>query len=165
MRRWRQFLGREMSSLQAGWTTASFTVETSLLGTAGEYNSATVSVILLGYVVLLGTSGYFTHYVLRQAGMDIENTERETLNVDRDTGTVIGEIENVLILTLMLLGAYRPWRDFCGEITREEIRYGHRRYLVLSNWDVGEFHVFSGDWGSASVSPCSDEYARCFRFS
>lgn len=95
-----------MSSLHAGWIPVSFTTETSVFGAGGEYTSSTVIVILVGYVVLLGTSGYFTHYVLRQAGMDIESTERETLDVDRDTGTVIGKIENVLILTLMLLEAY-----------------------------------------------------------
>lgn len=59
---------------------------------------------LLGYVVLLATSTPVVDYALeRWTGTDL------TASVDadqRDTGRVIGACENVLVLTLVYVGAY-----------------------------------------------------------
>ena len=59
---------------------------------------------LLGYAVLLATSTPVVDYFLeRWTGTDL------TASVDegqRDTGRVIGKCENVLVLTLVFVGAY-----------------------------------------------------------
>lgn len=55
--------------------------------------------IVAGYALLLATSGYVVEGVLRFAGAEVTESEA-------DTGRAIGKVENVLILTLTLLGAY-----------------------------------------------------------
>lgn len=64
----------------------------------------TAGVALVGYLLLLGTSTRVVEYFLqRWTGTDM------AANVDaaeRDTGRLIGKCENVLVLTLVLLGAY-----------------------------------------------------------
>jgi len=52
-----------------------------------------------GYGLLVATSGYVVAASLRFAGADIGEEEA-------DTGRAVGKVENVLILTLALLGAY-----------------------------------------------------------
>lgn len=69
---------------------------TDLLLTAGVY--------LLGYLVLLGTSTWIVDYFLqRWTGTDMA---ADVEAAERDTGRVIGKCENVLVLTLVFLGAY-----------------------------------------------------------
>lgn len=62
------------------------------------------AVLVLGYAVLLATSTRVVDYALeRWTGTDL------TAGVDegqRDTGRVIGKCENVLVLTLVYVGAY-----------------------------------------------------------
>lgn len=62
------------------------------------------AVYLVGYVVLLATSTRVVGYFLeRWTGTDL------SAGVDanqRDTGRVIGKCENVLVLTLVFVGAY-----------------------------------------------------------
>lgn len=52
-----------------------------------------------GYGLLVATSGYVVAGSLRFAGADVGEEEA-------DTGRAVGKVENVLILTLTLLGAY-----------------------------------------------------------
>lgn len=59
------------------------------------------ALVAAGYAILLGTSGIVVRSILRWSGADAGTIERE-----RDTGTAIGKIENVLVLTLTLAGAY-----------------------------------------------------------
>lgn len=56
-------------------------------------------VVVAGYTLLLATSGYVMMSMLSLAGASVDEEEA-------DTGSVIGKVENVLILTLTLLGAY-----------------------------------------------------------
>lgn len=62
------------------------------------------AVYVLGYLVLLGTSTYVVDYFLeRWTGTDL------TSDLDagqRDTGRIVGKCENVLVLTLVFVGAY-----------------------------------------------------------
>lgn len=52
------------------------------------------------YAVTLVTSTWVVEYALQRANAD------EALDDRRDTGTVIGKLENVLVLTLIFVGAY-----------------------------------------------------------
>ncbi|KAA9399973.1 hypothetical protein Har1130_02775 [Haloarcula sp. CBA1130] len=56
-------------------------------------------VIGAGYALLLSTSGTMVSGALQYAGADVSEEEA-------DTGRAVGKVENVLILTLTLLGAY-----------------------------------------------------------
>lgn len=71
-----------------------------------EVGTATVGAGTLAwaaaYPVLLVTSTPVVNAALRRAGRDPADIDSAT----RDTGTVIGKIENVLVLTLILAGAY-----------------------------------------------------------
>lgn len=62
------------------------------------------AVYVLGYLVLLGTSTFVVDYFLeRWTGTDL------TTDLDagqRDTGRIVGKCENVLVLTLVFVGAY-----------------------------------------------------------
>ena len=58
-------------------------------------------VMAAAYVVTLGLSGFVVRGSLRWCGADVDITD-----ADRDTGTVIGKIENVLVITLMLSSAF-----------------------------------------------------------
>lgn len=55
--------------------------------------------IIIFYVFLYCTSGIIVNCILNSAGID-ETDEQ------KDTGTAIGKVENVLVLTLILLEAY-----------------------------------------------------------
>lgn len=54
----------------------------------------------LSYLLLLATSTRVVEYALVRAGAG------DALDDHRDTGTVIGKLENVLVLTLIYAGAY-----------------------------------------------------------
>lgn len=62
-------------------------------------NATTVATLAAGYGLLLATSGYVVSSALWFAGADVGESEA-------DTGRAVGKIENVLVLTLALLGAY-----------------------------------------------------------
>jgi len=64
-----------------------------------DYHISLISLIVLSYVLLHVSSTYVVSYVFQYAGVEIDDDEK-------DTGTAIGKVENVLILTLMLLQAY-----------------------------------------------------------
>ena len=66
-----------------------------------EFAAWTIVPIFLSYIVLSGTSGLIVRKTLKYANIDLNEYESE-----KDTGTVVGKIENVLVLTLMLLEAY-----------------------------------------------------------
>lgn len=54
----------------------------------------------LSYLLVLATSTHVVEYALVRAGA------RDALDDHRDTGTVVGKLENVLVLTLIYAGAY-----------------------------------------------------------
>lgn len=60
----------------------------------------TFSVIAIIWVVLFTTSGWVV-----RGGLNLANIERSD-DLSVDTGTLIGKIENTLILSLVLVGAY-----------------------------------------------------------
>ncbi len=62
------------------------------------------SVGLAGTCVLMATSGLVLRTVLR--GVAKRDVEGELKKEDRDTGVVVGKCENILIVALVLLGAY-----------------------------------------------------------
>lgn len=94
----------------------------------------TITLFGLSLAGLLSTSGWFVQVVFHRAGIDptaprtrtpaevvsfepvttatrvwkVRVSQRDTAEIQRrqDTGTVIGKIENVLVLVLVLLGAY-----------------------------------------------------------
>jgi hypothetical protein len=59
----------------------------------------TIPVMLGSYALLLSSSGIVVEWALDAADIDAGDQQR-------DTGTVIGKAENVLVLTLMLVEAY-----------------------------------------------------------
>ncbi len=63
-----------------------------------------VAILLLGYVILLGTSGIVVNFILNKISKKhiIQNIDQDA----RDTGFVVGKCENILILTFMFLDAY-----------------------------------------------------------
>ena len=65
-----------------------------------NYRIWTVLLILLSYFILHLTSGAVVRRALNYADIEVDDSGK------KDTGTAIGKIENVLILTLMLLEAY-----------------------------------------------------------
>ena len=64
-----------------------------------EGHASAIGTLAAGYALLLATSGYVVAATLRFAGADVGEDEA-------DTGRAVGKVENVLILTLALLGAY-----------------------------------------------------------
>ena len=67
-------------------------------------NVITVTLLVWGYLILLGTSGIVVNYVLSKISK--EPISQKIGKEVRDTGFVIGKCENLLILTFMLLDAY-----------------------------------------------------------
>lgn len=57
-----------------------------------------------GTGVLMATSGRLLRAILR--GIAKRDVEGEVERKDRDTGVVVGKCENILIVALVLLGAY-----------------------------------------------------------
>jgi hypothetical protein len=62
-------------------------------------NATALLTVVAGYGLLAASSGYVVAGSLRFAGADVGEDEA-------DTGRAVGKVENVLILTLTLLGAY-----------------------------------------------------------
>ena len=60
-----------------------------------------ILVVLVGYLFLIGTSGFVLTTILSSVSGYQEPSERE-----RDVGAIVGKTENVLVLTFMVLGAY-----------------------------------------------------------
>lgn len=60
------------------------------------------AVYAFAYVVALVTSTSVVEYALERANADEALDDED----ERDTGTVIGKLENVLVLTLIFVGAY-----------------------------------------------------------
>ncbi|MFY4812989.1 hypothetical protein ACOJIV_09905 [Haloarcula sp. AONF1] len=92
----------------AGWRTLASVVVTAgatlgLVWASGGLTSSipfrSAVVIGSGYALLLSTSGAVVSGALQYAGADVSEEEA-------DTGRAVGKVENVLILTLTLLGAY-----------------------------------------------------------
>ena len=67
-------------------------------------NLITVTILVGGYLILLGTSGIVVNYVLSKISK--EPISQKIGKEARDTGFVVGKCENLLILTFMLLDAY-----------------------------------------------------------
>ena len=70
-----------------------------ILVQALDYHISLLVGILLSYIILHITSTWAVNYAFNYAGIEIDDGKK-------DTGTAIGKIENILILTLMLLEAY-----------------------------------------------------------
>jgi len=69
-----------------------------------NYSVSTLLVVFLAYVVLVLTSGRIVRGTLRYANIDPTSGEEDQPRVD--TGRAIGKVENVLVLTLMIMQAY-----------------------------------------------------------
>ncbi len=67
-------------------------------------NWVTVAILVVGYSVLLCTSGILVNYIL--STISKEPLSKKIGKEARDTGFVVGKCENLLILTFMLLDAY-----------------------------------------------------------
>ncbi len=67
-------------------------------------NITQVVILVIGYVVLAGTSGRVLNYILSKISAKAvsQTVSKEML----DTGYIIGKCENLLILTFMVLEAY-----------------------------------------------------------
>ncbi|WP_157745941.1 hypothetical protein [Halorubrum trapanicum] len=71
----------------------------SILIHALNHQISLIIFILLWYILLHFSSTWVVNYVFRYAGVEIDDDQK-------DTGTAIGKLENILILTLMLIQAY-----------------------------------------------------------
>ncbi|MEA2052242.1 MAG: hypothetical protein U9O90_05410 [Euryarchaeota archaeon] len=67
-------------------------------------NWVTVAILVVGYSVLLCTSGILVNYIF--STISKEPLSKKIGKEARDTGFVVGKCENLLILTFMLLDAY-----------------------------------------------------------
>lgn len=69
-----------------------------------DFNLTKILIIILGYIILLGTSGILlnTIFSLISKKPMIQRVKKEEL----DTGFIVGKCENILILTFMLLNAF-----------------------------------------------------------
>lgn len=70
-----------------------------ILVQALDYHISLILLIVLSYILLYISSTYVVNYVFQYAGVEIDDEQK-------DTGTAIGKVENILILTFMLLQAY-----------------------------------------------------------
>lgn len=66
-------------------------------------STSEVAIIIVAYAGLIATSGSVVTTALSWADAEYAETVTET---DRDIGVVVGKTENVLLLTLVLVGAY-----------------------------------------------------------
>lgn len=90
---------RALAAVTASLVAAVVLVWLLPVGSIVDSSGRRVAILLAGYTLLLATSGYVVAASLAFAGADVEE---ETA----DTGRAVGKVENVLILTLTLLGAY-----------------------------------------------------------
>jgi hypothetical protein len=103
--------------------------------------------ILIGYLILLSTSGKVVLYTLSKIehekqskqttidGVKDKNTVKYKIasKNELDTGFIIGKCENILILTFVLLGAYTALALIFGAktiIRQEEIKNNSLFYLA-----------------------------------
>lgn len=70
-----------------------------ILVQAIDYHILLLVLIISSYIFLHKTSTKIVNHVFEYAGVKIDDDQK-------DTGTAIGKLENILILTLMLLQAY-----------------------------------------------------------
>ena len=99
----------------------------SILVAAIGHSWLLVGVVLLAYLFLHLTSGRVVHYAFGVAGVTVADE-------DRDTGTAIGKIENVLVLTLMLLEAYTALGVIFAAkslVRKDDIDTGDTSYYLL----------------------------------
>lgn len=102
--------------------------------------------VFAGYTLLMGTSTWFVNYVLDHANGDYEEA-------DVDTGRVTGKLENLLILTLVLLNAYTAlglvftaksiirWRDISSRDTNYYLTGTLANFTYSLLVGVGMLHV------------------------
>lgn len=69
-----------------------------------DLNRTEIAILVVGYIVLLGTSGKLLNFILAKISKDSKHPQI-TKEV-KDTGFVVGKCENLLILTFMYLDAY-----------------------------------------------------------
>jgi hypothetical protein len=67
-------------------------------------NLIEIAILIVGYFVLLGTSGIIVNYIFSK--ISTEPMSQKIGKEARDTGFVVGKCENILILTFMFLDAY-----------------------------------------------------------
>ncbi len=102
--------------------------------------------VLAGYTLLMGTSTWVVNYVLEYANGNYEEA-------DVDTGRVTGKLENLLILTLVLLNAYTAlglvftaksiirWRDISSRDTNYYLTGTLANFTYSLLVGVGLLHV------------------------
>lgn len=61
-------------------------------------------IVLLGYLILLSTSGLIVKFILRR--VEHEKGQEIASKTELDTGFIIGKCENILIVSLVLVNAY-----------------------------------------------------------
>jgi hypothetical protein len=86
-----------MNSTQTTTTTQG---SSSILIETLNYEIRALFLIPIAYLLLYFTSGFVVRKTFKYADIEAENNNK------KDTGTAIGKIENILILTFMLLEAY-----------------------------------------------------------
>lgn len=92
---------------------------------------ADVVIVVAGALVLLATSGRVLMAVYRRVGE--ENVLVDLDEEARDTGVVVGKCENLIILALVLLGAYTALSIiFAGKafVRREDLKTNSLYYLA-----------------------------------
>ena len=92
---------------------------------------ADVIIVVAGALVLLATSGRVLMAVYRRVGE--ENVLVDLDEEARDTGVVVGKCENLIILALVLLGAYTALSIiFAGKafVRREDLKTNSLYYLA-----------------------------------
>lgn len=103
-------------------------------------------IVLIGYIVLLSTSGKVLIFVLSKVKHEKSNAQTKLFSFDSkrekitfanktemDTGFIIGKCENVLILTLVLFNAYTALALIFGAktiIREEEIKNNSLYFLA-----------------------------------
>ncbi|MBD3367790.1 MAG: hypothetical protein GF405_06410 [Candidatus Eisenbacteria bacterium] len=94
-------------------------------------NAIDAVIVVAGAVTLLATSGRVLTAVYRRVGE--ENVLVDLDEEARATGVVVGKCENLLILTLVLLGAYTALSIiFAGKafVRREDLKTNSLYYLA-----------------------------------
>lgn len=91
--------GRRITSIAVAILAVAYLWVASPAPVAVGRHAPTIATLVAGYGLLLATSGYVVSGALWFAGAEVAEAEA-------DTGRAVGKVENVLILTLALLGAY-----------------------------------------------------------
>ncbi len=93
-------------------------------------------VVGAGYALLLSTSGTMVSAALQYAGADVSEKEA-------DTGRAVGKVENILILTLTLLGAYTALAGVHCKVNCPLARYLQWEHDVLSHGEYRQRDVLA----------------------